>query len=99
MILPSLFSTGSDCYSLEKRRCCVQLNLEYRFDAACTGAEPRNSGYLSWVESLQLLVVIAGQQEEEFRPLGVYQGQVVACLLIHLIFASIDLLGQFGELI
>ena len=38
------------------------------------GAEPRNSGCISWLESLQLLVVNARQQEEEFGLLECVSG-------------------------
>lgn len=73
-ILLSLLSAGSDCYSIEYRRCFVQFNSEYRFDILRCCVYRAQSHCIFWLESLQLLVVNARQQEEEFGLLGCMSG-------------------------
>lgn len=93
MSLLPLVSTDSDCCSLEYRGCSVQFNSEYRLDvlgAVCTGGRSR-------ARQLDLLagdLTTAGGKCWVSRggvwALEVYQGEVVACVLISIIFASID---------
>lgn len=71
IILLPLSSTGSDCSSLEYRRYFVQFNSKYRV-LRVQGTERRNCGCVAGLESRQLLVVSAGQHEEEFWALGVH---------------------------